>query len=91
MDKNFLNKLEGYMNKFKKMTVAKQSLIAVTAIGAIISLIGNYKNIKNTIVNIYNKYKDSENVQEFVKDVSFIVKPVTEKVKSFFETEEVEK
>lgn len=91
MDKNFLNKLEGYMNKFKKMTVAKQSLIAVTAIGAIISLIGNYKNIKNTIVKIYNKYKDSENVQEFVKDVSFIVNPVTEKVKSFFETEEVEK
>lgn len=91
MDKNFLNKLEGYMNKFKKMTVAKQSLIAVTAIGAIISLIGNYKNIKNTVVNIYNKYKDSENVQEFIKDVSFIVNPVTEKVKSFFETEEVEK
>lgn len=91
MDKNFLNKLEGYMNKFKKMTVAKQSLIAVTAIGAIISLIGNYKNIKNTVVNIYNKYKDSENVQEFVKDVSFIVSPVTEKVKSFFKTEEVEK
>lgn len=82
---DILQKMDKYITSFKKMSIAKQSLIATTAIGAIIALIGNYKNIKDMVVKLINKYQNSESVKEFTKDVISLVQPVIDKVKGFFE------
>lgn len=75
---NYEKKLE----QFKNLSLLKQSIITVAVIGAAITLLGNYSNIKKGVENLIKKYKENENVKEFVKDVSELIKPITNKLNS---------
>jgi len=75
---NFEKKLE----QFKNLPLLKQSVITVGVVGATVALLGNYKSIKDTMGGLVTKYKENESVKEFIKDVSELVKPITDKVEN---------
>lgn len=77
-----VNYLEEKLAQFKELSLSKQSLIAITAIGATIAFVSNYSNIKEGACKLYDKYSSNENVKEFTEDIKDFIKPITEKVMS---------
>ena len=81
---DYVNKLE----QFKNLSLLKQSAIAIAVVGAIIALLSNYSNIKKTVGELTDKYQENESVKEFITDVTKVIKPVLDKIESFFHAEE---
>jgi hypothetical protein len=79
--------IQAKINQFKNLSLLKQSFIAVGVIGVLIGILSNYKNIKTGIDGLVQKYKDNENVKEFIADVSVVAKPVIDKVNSILDKE----
>lgn len=81
---DYMKKLE----QFKNLSLLKQSAIGIAVVGAVIALLGNYSNIKKTVAELTEKYKENESVKEFITDVTKVIKPVLDKIESFFHAEE---
>ena len=85
-----IEKISELVEKFKKMPLAKQSVIAVATITLIITALANYKNIKEASKNVINNITNDENIKEFLNDVNRLVTSLGEIVHKFFKDDKID-
>lgn len=76
--------------KFKKLPLSKQSIIAVATITLIITALANYKNLKEASKNVINNITNDENIKEFLNDVNRLVTSLGEVVHKFFKNDKID-
>lgn len=77
-------------NEFKKMPLGKQSLIALATITLIITLLSNYKNIKQGTIDCISAFTKDENVKAFMEDVNKLINSLREVIDNFFKKNKIE-
>ena len=85
-----IEKISELVEKFKKMPLAKQSVIAVATITLIITALANYKNLKEASKNVINNITNDENIKEFLNDVNRLVTSLGEVVHKFFKNDKID-
>jgi len=85
-----IEKISELVEKFKKMPLAKQSVIAVATITLIITALANYKNLKEASKNVINNITNDENIKEFLTDVNRLVTSLGEVVHKFFKNDKID-
>jgi len=75
---------------FKKMPLGKQSLIAVATITLIITLLANYKTIKQSTTDCIDKIVNDESVKAFMEDVNKLINSLKNVIDGFFKRNEIE-
>ena len=85
-----IEKISELVEKFKKMPLAKQSVIAVATITLIITALANYKNLKEASKNVINNITNDENIKEFLSDVNRLVTSLGELVHKFFKDDKID-
>lgn len=74
--------------EFNNLSLGKQSLISVGTILLIITLLSNYKNIKDCGKSFVEKFSQDENIKEFMSDVNKVVESFFSLTRKFFKGEE---
>ena len=85
-----IEKISELIERFKKMPLAKQSVIAVATITLIITALANYKNLKDASKNVINNITNDENIREFLNDVNRLVTSLGEVVHRFFKNDKID-
>ena len=85
-----IDKISELFEKFKKMPLGKQSIIAVATITLIITALANYKNLKEASKNVINNITNDENIREFLSDVNRLVTALGELVHKFFKNDKID-
>ena len=85
-----MEKISELVDKFKKLPLSKQSIIAVATITLIITALSNYKNLKEASKNVINNITNDENIKEFLNDVNRLVTSLGELVHKFFKNDKID-
>lgn len=77
-------------NEFKSMPLAKQSLIAIATITLVITLLSNYKSIKQSTTKCIQGIIQDENTKEFMEDVNKVINSLKKVITKFFDADKIE-